>query len=142
MSIMFDDTHKKIDVSKINKNRRKLNVSVGSILLSLTLLSGCGKADKLNNNEVDNIETSQSITYVEEEIDAVDLEESTEKIEIVEHDLNEKVKLPDGFNMIEMNDIFLIPQPAAAYSASRPGLFSGAQKTAGGPKSPPARQCT
>ena len=104
MSIMFDNTHKKIDVSKINKNRRKLNVSVGSILLSLTLLSGCGKADKLNNNEVDNIETSQSITYVEEETDAVDLEESTEKIEIVEHDLNEKLKLPDGFNMIEMND--------------------------------------
>jgi len=86
MSLKLDKTHKQINSSFINdKNRRKINVSIGSVLLSLTMLSGCGKTINANAEEYNPI-TSSSITDEYDELDTVNLSGVVE----VEFDNGEK----------------------------------------------------
>ena len=105
MSLMFDETHKKIDTRELkNKNRKKISASVGSLVLSLTLLSGCGKTDKVNNEVSNNpIDNSQSISdTVEEKIPSEVEYESIVNVE--EHKPNEKFVIPENIMYILMND--------------------------------------
>ena len=77
MNIMYDSKHKKIDTRELNTNkRRKVNVTLGSIILSLTLLSGCGKTDKSVNNEVNKdleINPKSGVSDMYEESDSIDV---------------------------------------------------------------------
>ena len=107
MNIIYNDKHKKIDTKdlKIN-NRKKVNVSLGSIVLSLTLLSGCGKIDKnINNDEKAKIDvnTTPSVSdtivdddIVEEKNEAIESDNSYSLDNNSEYDLSDTINLPDS----------------------------------------------
>ena len=111
MEFQTNSNHKKIDLRNIDVSKKKrLPIQIGAVVLSLALLSGCGKTstDSFENESSFNNETTVSdsvdVTADNSLPDGFTIEGEKDSFTIVEHQPNEEITISSYLYGVEFDD--------------------------------------